>query len=54
MNMKISKSYESNGNDTKHYILFKDSLIPKAVCDWSMDYTIKGDFCKNSTTDIVI
>uniref|UniRef100_K1QZL7 Uncharacterized protein n=1 Tax=Magallana gigas TaxID=29159 RepID=K1QZL7_MAGGI len=42
LNMNISHSYESSRNDTVLYVLFKDSLIPKDVCEWSMDYNIKG------------
>lgn len=42
--MNISHSYESSRNDTVFYVLFKDSLIPKDVCEWSMDYNIKGAY----------
>lgn len=42
--MNISHSYESSRNDTVLYVLFKDSLIPKDVCEWSMDYNIKGAY----------
>lgn len=42
LNMNISHSYEFSGNDTVLYVLFKDSLVPKGVCEWSMDYNIKG------------
>lgn len=42
LNMNISHSYESSRNDSVLHILFKDSLIPKGVCEWSMDYNIKG------------
>lgn len=44
LNMNISHSYESSRNDTVLYVLFKDSLIPKDVCEWSMDYNIKGAY----------
>lgn len=42
MNMNISHSFESSGKDKVEYVIFRDSLIPKGVCEWSMDYNIKG------------
>ncbi|XP_062582876.1 uncharacterized protein LOC134244633, partial [Saccostrea cucullata] len=41
LSMNISQCYEPDNCDV-HHVLFKNSLIPKAVCDWSRDFQIKG------------
>lgn len=40
--MNISYSYEFSRNDIVFYVFFKDFLILKDVCEWLMDYNIKG------------
>jgi hypothetical protein len=42
MSLNVSQCYESSGTCSLHHTLFRDALIPKGVCDWSMDYNIKG------------
>lgn len=42
LNMNISYSYEFSRNDIVFYVFFKDFLILKDVCEWLMDYNIKG------------
>ncbi|XP_062581277.1 uncharacterized protein LOC134243073, partial [Saccostrea cucullata] len=40
LSMNISQCYEPENCDV-HHVLFKNSIIPKAVCDWSIEYQIK-------------
>lgn len=41
LSLNISQCYESDSCAVQQVVL-TNSVIPKAVCDWSMDYLIKG------------
>lgn len=41
LSLNISQCYEPDSCGVQQVVL-KNSVIPKDVCDWSMDYLIKG------------
>ncbi|XP_062596534.1 uncharacterized protein LOC134257978, partial [Saccostrea cucullata] len=41
MSMNISQCYESSQNCHLDLVVFKNSLIPKGICSWSMDFNMK-------------
>lgn len=40
LSANISQCYEDNQECGVNHVLFTNSLLPKAVCDWSSDFRI--------------
>jgi hypothetical protein len=40
--MNLSICLESTGSCLYDIVLFKDTLVPKILCDWESDFSIPG------------